>query len=156
MSEFKIIETQEQLDAVIGERLKRERETVKKQYEGYLSPDDVTKKYEGFLSPDDVTKKYEKYLSPEEAAAKDAKIKGYETSSVKMKIAHEVGIPFELAERLTGEDEAAIRKDAEAISKFMKSTHQAPPLFDTEPSGNNKEAAKNAAFKKMISEMEGD
>lgn len=155
MSEFKIIETQEQLDAVIGERLKRERETVKKQYEGYLSPDDVTKKYEGFLSPDDVTKKYEKYLSPEEAAAKDAKIKGYETSSVKMKIAHEVGIPFELAERLTGEDEAAIRKDAETMSKFMKSIHQAPPLFEPEPSGNNKEAAKNAAFKKMISEMEG-
>ena len=40
MGDFTPIETQEQLDAVIGERIKRERETSAKKYEGYLSPDD--------------------------------------------------------------------------------------------------------------------
>ena len=33
MSEFTPITTQEELDAVIGERLKRERDTVTKRYE---------------------------------------------------------------------------------------------------------------------------
>ena len=46
MSEFKAIETQEEFDKVIGERLKREQETVRKEYEGFLSPEDVQKKYE--------------------------------------------------------------------------------------------------------------
>lgn len=59
MSDFKVIETQEQLDAILGDRLKRERETVKKEFEGYLSPEDAAKKYEGYLSPEDEKKKYE-------------------------------------------------------------------------------------------------
>ena len=53
MSEFNVIETQEQFDKAIGERIKREQETIRKQYEGYLSPDEVKKQYEGFLSPDE-------------------------------------------------------------------------------------------------------
>ena len=44
MGDFTPIETQEQLDAVIGERIKRERETSAKKYEGYLSPDDFKSK----------------------------------------------------------------------------------------------------------------
>ena len=40
MGDFQKIETQEQLDAVIGERIKREKETIGKKYEGYISPDD--------------------------------------------------------------------------------------------------------------------
>ena len=71
MAEFTPITTQEEFDKAIGDRLKRERETVKKEYADYLSPDDVQKKYEGYLSPDDVKKEYEGYLSPEEAAEKD-------------------------------------------------------------------------------------
>ena len=64
MSDFTPITTQEEFDKAIGERLKRERETVKKEYAGYLSPDDEKKKYEGYLSPEAVSKKYEGYLSP--------------------------------------------------------------------------------------------
>ena len=40
MAEFTPITTQEDFDKAIGERLKRERETVKKEYAGYLSPED--------------------------------------------------------------------------------------------------------------------
>ena len=54
MSEFNVIETQEQFDKAIGERIKREQETIRKQYEGFLSPDEAKKQYEGFLSPDEV------------------------------------------------------------------------------------------------------
>ena len=44
MSDFTTITSQEQLDTVIADRLKRNEEKWAKKYEGYLSPDDVTKK----------------------------------------------------------------------------------------------------------------
>lgn len=150
MSEFKPINTQEELDAVIGDRLKRERATVEKQYEGFLSPEDAAKQYEGWLSPKETAKKYEGWLSPEEAAKKDAKIKGYETSSVKMRIAHEQGIPFELIDRLQGEDEKAIRRDAETLSAFLaRSTPEAPLGSTEEPALSSKDAA----FKSMAASL---
>lgn len=37
-----------------------------------------------------------------------------------MRIAHENGIPFELADKLSGSDEEAIKKDAETMAKFLK------------------------------------
>lgn len=151
MGEFTVIETQEQLDKVIGERIKRERETVEKKYEGYLSQEEAAKKYEGYLSPEDVKKQYEGYLSPEEAAKKDAQIKGYETASVKTRIAHETGIPYELAARLSGEDEDSIRKDAETLSKLMGQKRIIPPLAD--PEGGIKD--KDAGLKKMLHELNG-
>lgn len=152
MSDFKPITTQEEFDAAIGARLERERKTVEKSFEGYLSPEAVSKKYEGYLSAEDVQKKYEGYLSPEEASAKDAQIRKYETSSVKMRIAHEKGIPFEMAERLSGENEEDIRKDAEVIARFVNKK-QGAPSKSNEPSS---EDSKRAAMQKMLQEMKGE
>lgn len=152
MSEFKPIETQEQLDAIISDRIKRAQETTRKEFEGFLSPDDAAKKYAGYLSPEDEKKKYAGYLSPEEAAKKDAKIKGYETNSVKMRIAHENNIPYELAGRLSGESEEDIRKDAESLAKLLR--HQGGvPLASTEPEGAD---SRRAAVKKMLSDLKED
>ena len=153
MSEFKAITTQEEFDAAIGDRLKRERDTVKKGYEGYLSPEEVTQKYAGYLSPEDEAKKYKGYLSPEEVAKKDAIIKGHETNSVKMRIAHETGIPYELAGRLSGETEDDIRKDAESLSKLM-GTQQAPPLASTERGIAGSDT--RAALKGMLTNLKGE
>lgn len=154
MAEFTPITTQEDFDKAIGERLKRERETVKKEYAGYLSPEDEKKKYEGYLSPAAEKEKYKGYLTPEEAAEKEKAIKGYEANSVKMRIAHEVGIPYELADRLTGENEEALRKDAEGLIKIMGSqAHKVPPLKSTEPPAAD---TKTAAFKSMLDSMKGE
>ncbi len=150
MSDFTVIETQEQLDKVIGERIKRERETVQKQYEGYLSPDAAKKQYEGYLSPEDVERKYKGFVSPEEAAKKDATIKKYETDSVKTRVALEVGLPYEIAARLSGDDEESIRKDAQALSKLV-SRKPAAPLANPEGNVNSKDAA----LKKMLAELDG-
>ena len=146
MAEFKVINTQEEFDAAIASRLNREQEKIKKQYEGYMSPEEAEKKYSGYLSPEQAAEKYKNWLSPDKAAEKDAKIKGYETNSVKMRIAHETGIPFELVGRLSGDDEAAIRKDAETLAGFLKSTKPTPPLADPEGGAVSKDAAyKNLA-----------
>ena len=49
MAEFTPITTQEDFDKAIGERIKRERETVKKELAGDLSPVDEKRKDEGYL-----------------------------------------------------------------------------------------------------------
>lgn len=155
MSDFKVIETQEQLDAVIGERIKRERDNVEKKYAGYLSPEDVSNQYKDYLSPEAVNEKYKDYLSPEEVAKKDAKIKGYETDSAKTRIAHELGLSYDAIGFLSGEDEESIRKSAETLKSLLGNTTTAP-LASTElvysESDKNK-AQLDAAYKKMIKEL---
>ena len=141
MGEFTPIETQEQLDSIIGERIKEIREKAEQKYKGYLSPEEVTKKYEGYLSPDEVTKKYKGYLSPDEVAAKDAQIKGYESHSVKTRIAHEMGLSYESIDFLKGDDEESIRKSAETL-KALVGNRTAPPLAShDEPIGNSVDAS---------------
>lgn len=152
MSDFKVIETQEQLEEVLKDRLKRERETAKKEFEGYLSPEDAAKKYAGYLSPEDEAKKYAGYLSPEEAAKKDAKIKGYETDSVKMRIAHEAGLSYEAAAFLRGEDEESIKKSAESLKGIVGGSNVAP-LASTE---GNLEAVKDAALRNTLRGLKGE
>ncbi len=152
MGDFKAIETQEQFETIIGERLKMERETIKKEYEGYLSPDDAAKKYAGYLSPDDEKEKYKGYLSPEEVAKKDAKIKGYETDSVKMRIAHESGLSYDAVGFLKGEDEESIRKSAETL-KSLIGTSNVAPLASTESSVGN---AQEVALKNTLKGLKGE
>ena len=98
--EFKKIETQEQFDEAIKDRLAREA----KKYEGYMSPEDVAK------LNDDFSKKIEELNN---------QIKRYETNSVKMRICLNNGLPFEMASRLTGTTEEEIQKDAEQLAKLM-------------------------------------
>lgn len=126
MGDFKVIETQEQLDEVLKERLKGEREAVKKEYEGYLSPQQADEKYKGYLSPEAAADKYKEYLSPEAAAKLNAKIKGYETDSVKTRIAHETGLSYDAVQFLRGEDEESIRKSAESLKGLMGTAEPAP------------------------------
>ena len=152
MGDFKVIETQEQLDAVISERLKRERETLKKEYEGFLSPEEAAKKYAGYLSPEDEKEKYKGFISPEEAAKKDAKIKGYEIDSVKTRIAHEAGLSYEAAGFLRGEDEESIRKSAESLRALVGNTTTAPLASTEDPLGN----AGDAPYKNMLNGMKGE
>lgn len=130
MPEFKPIETQEALDAIIKDRIERAKKSA---------ADETAKKYEGYLSPDDVKKHTDQItaltgkLKESETKIADltAKNSAYEIASVKTKIAHEVGLPYELADRLSGTTEEEIRKDADALSKFAMHP-QATPSFSAE------------------------
>lgn len=48
-----------------------------------------------------------------------SKVKTYEAKELKLRIAHEHQIPFELAERLSGDTEEDIKADAEKLSSFV-------------------------------------
>ena len=149
MSEFKAIETQDQLDAIIGERLKREKATYEKQHAGWLSPEAVAEQTKDMMTAEQAAEKYKGYLSPEDAAEKDAKIKAYETDSVKMRIAHEKNIPYELVNRLSGDTEEEIRADADAFAKFVGVDDQ--PLARN--NGGSQDSATDAAYKEMAQKI---
>lgn len=156
--EFKVIESQEQLDAIIGKRIRRAEDSARKEaeakFEGYLSPEDVAKKYEGYVSPEDVATKYKDFASPEIIAQKDAQIRGLESSSLKMKVALETGLPWKMASKLTGDSEEDIRKDAEELMALIgASNKKAAPLASTEPYVEKDD--KRDALKKTLSNMRG-
>lgn len=146
MSEFKEIKTQEELDAIIGSRLQRESDKYEDKIKGLKGTiatlEEEKKTLQGQI--DGHSKDGDKIKDLE------AKVKAYETNSVKMRIAHELGIPMELAERLTGDDEKSIRQDAETMSKFMKSENYVAPLGD--PEGNQK--SKNDGYKSLLEGLE--
>lgn len=79
-------------------------------------------------------------------------VKGYEISALKQRIALEKGIPIQMADRLAGDNEKDIRKDAEAFAKFVNKPTTAP--------GKSNEPAmvdgKTAAFKQMLNDMKGE
>ena len=163
MSDFKPINTQEELDAVIGERIKREKETLAKKYEGYLSPAELAEREKaGRAALDDLKGKLEKSQKESEGHAKTveeltAKIKGYETDSVKTRIAHEMGLPFEMAGRLAGDTEEAIRKDAETLAKLVSAgAKEAPPLASRDTSGKaGRGGTTDAAYLTLLGNLEG-
>ena len=153
LSDFEAIETREQFEEAVKDRLEQERETVRREFSGYLSPEAVEEKYKEYLSPKDAEEKYKGYLSPEDAANKDAAIAKYEKESKRVKVAMENGIPYELAGKLSGETEDEMKKDAEAFSKFLKGKTTYPNFTrDTD----NKDDSIREATKKMLNNLKGE
>lgn len=135
---FKPIETQEELNNIIKDRLKRERESTEKRFEGYISPEEHAKAIaEANKSFDD----YKKAHEGDEATIKDltAKNKAYETASLKSRIAHEVGLSYEWVGRISGDDEKSIRADAESLKKLV-GTGQTVVLPTKNPEANENTA----------------
>lgn len=147
MSEFKTIETQEEFDAAIKARLDRNTKTVtdevKKSYEGYISPDEAKKLTEQVDTLTAQTEGLRQQLTEKDTSIADltAKNKAYETASVKARIAREKGLPYELAERLSGESEEDIAADAESLAKFVSADRQPAPLYA--PQGTHGAEGKN-------------
>lgn len=155
--DFKPITTQEEFDAAIRDRINRERESAAKKYGDY---DDLKKqvadqaKQIGDLTRerDENAQKYAGY--DKTLADLQAKVKGHETNSVKMRIAHETGIPYELASRLSGETEEDIRKDAAAMAKFVSKGKYVGGLKSEGGDTDSKKAALKALSEKLTSKGE--
>lgn len=115
MSEFKVIETQEELDAIIKARISREREHFK-DYE-HLKKQVLNLQTENneLRSLAEQRPEFEKQISELQT-----QIKGYETEKIKTNIAVEYGLPINLASRLSGENEDTIRQDAQNLAGLFK------------------------------------
>lgn len=150
MSEFKVIETQEDFDKAIQSRLKQKDRELADKYKDYLSPDDVTA-----LKAD-----YDKQLQEANKLVEEANKKlstfddtvsnltqraeSAENKLLKNKVAYENKLPIELSDRLIGSTEEELKADAEKLSGILKPQgHGAPPLYtgtQTSQSGNTYEA----------------
>lgn len=106
MSEFTVIESQEQLDAVLKDRLTRERESSAKKYEGYTSPDDLQKlkdSYEAKIKAlEDAAQTTQQTLDQKDAQIADGE--KYRTDLEKTRIAINAGLDIKYADRLRGEN----------------------------------------------------
>lgn len=137
--EFRPITTQEELDAVIKDRLKRQESSIRSEYADY---EDLKKRSEAWQ------KSEEKYKADIDTLS--GRVKGYETDSVKRRIAHELELPYGAETRLFGETEEEIRKDAEGL-KALIGSQKAPvaPLKSPEPEGDNPNAMYAALAKSL-------
>ena len=74
-------------------------------------------------------------------------VAGYKTAELKQKIAKEKGIPLDMAHRLTGEDENALRADADTMAGHLRSYKGAAPMADPEPAP---EKGSKAAARRLL------
>ena len=132
MSDFKPITTQEEFDAAIKERLSRE----KAKYSDY----DQLKSRVTELETENVGLKSTIEATNQSKADTDkqleelqSKIAGYETASLRTRVALQHGLPYDLADRLQGTDEESFKADAERLAGYMKRAQPVAPVRETEP-----------------------
>lgn len=150
---FTPIETQEQLDALIGERVTRAKESVRKEYADYEelkknASEGTAKIAELTKSLEEANEKIASHASV--LAEKDDQIKKYESDSVKTRIAHEVGLGYEAVSLLQGEDEESIRASAEKLKKYSEGRHYEPDFSRVRVSSGDDNAKLNDAYKNLI------
>lgn len=129
MTDFKPINTQEEFDERIKERLERAEKKARESFTGWTSPDDL--KSLSAKHADEIkalkeshAKEMEKYAGYDEKFNEQAaKIHSLEVSALKTRIANEKKLPMDAIEFLQGEDEQSITDSADRLSKLSAGTH---------------------------------
>lgn len=144
---FKVIETQEQLDAIIGERVARAKDAVRKEFDGWISPDDLTTKTSELTSRvstlESALNSANEELNTTKSliAEKDATIQGHVLQTEKTRIAHEYGLSYDAIKFLQGENADEIKASADAL-KHLVGANNVPPMANTErPASGSTDAA---------------
>lgn len=155
MAEFKPIETQEELDAIIGRTRKEATERAEKKYADYDSVKSTNAELTEKLAAaekaaTDTADKYKDY--DHNISGLQEKVKKYELDSIRTRVALESGLPYEAAGRLRGETEEEIKADAELFAGLIKPKSQ--PMADPEPEVTDKDS-KRAAMRGMLRKMTG-
>lgn len=137
---FKTIETQEQLDAVLKERLERAKETARKEMEGELAELAELKKQAKEYAKASEEKEAEleslrNELEGEKQAVADltGKVNGLKAEAERVKVAREVGLPYEMAGRLNGDTYEELKADAESLLGLIGSNQNTAPVAVYEP-----------------------
>ena len=81
------------------------------------------------------------------------KVKGYETDALKQKVAKDKGIPLDMASRLSGDDEKALRADADNMAVMLRAYKGPAPLHDPTPKDPDPKTADMAS---MLRDLRGE
>lgn len=149
MSEFKPITTQEEFDAAIKGRLSREKEKYGDYDQLKSRVAELEEENVGLRSTIEANQQ-SKAESDKQLEEMQNQIAGYETASLRTRIALQHGLPYDLADRLQGTDEESFKADAERLAGFIKRTQPVAPIRETEPQvGDNK----TMQMKSMLREL---
>ena len=146
MSENNLPKTQEELNQIIETRLARQKETIEANFADY----DELKTKIAALEADNTA--YQATIEEaksweQEKADYEKQISSYKTTQLKQSIAIKAGLPLDLADRLSGDDEESLKADAERFSRFIKPQTPPAPLKDVEP---NLGGGKDGAYRKLV------
>ena len=140
--EFTQIETQEQFDAMVKDRVERAKSAgakeARKEFETQLK--DLESIKEQLTSKDAEVEALKAKISDFESEKKaneesyqgmQKELSELKLKALKTKVAMDAGLPADLADRLAGDDEETLKADAEKLASFVGSKKVAPS-FKTE------------------------
>lgn len=146
MSDFKPITTQEEFDAAIKARLSREKEKYGDYDQLKSRVTELEEENVGLKSTIEANQQ-SKAESDKQLEEMQKQIAGYETASMRTRIALQHGLPYDLADRLQGADEESLTTDAERLASFVKSTEYVAPMRNLEP---DLEKNENTSYKNLV------
>ena len=149
MSEFKPITTQEDFDNAIKERLSREKSKYSDYDQLKSRVAELEEENVGLKSTIEATNQSKAYTD-KQLEELQSQIAGYETASLRTRIALQYGLPYDLADRLQGTDEESFKADAERLAGYMKRTQPVAPVRETEPQVGD---SKTMQMKSMLREL---
>lgn len=158
MADFKTIETQEDFDKMIQKRLEQKEREVLERFKDYSSPDDVAALKADFekkiKESEDAHKKDKETFDAREKELLELKSRaeGAEKKLLKGKIAIEKGIPYELADRLVGDNEDEITKDAETVASYL-GAKSAPPAFSHDNKSSGSTGNLDGAYMALLGDL---
>ena len=154
MADFKVINTQEEFDAAIKERLDRAGKKIREEYNGWTSPEglkELTDKHQEEIQKltEAHSKDLEKYAGYEERFTEQTnRIHELEISALKVRIATEMQLPLGAAEFLQGDDEKSIAESAEKLKK-LSSAQQSQSRGHTRETETKEADGVLSAFQKL-------
>lgn len=146
---FTPINTQEEFDAAINERIGR----VKAKFADY---EDIKSQLSSLIAEKESHQATLDALNANvhsletQLAEANNKARAGELKGLRMAAAVNNGLPITLADRIGGEDESSIDNDAKMLASIFGHSHQAPPLASNEPGVDTKDAA----YKKLAAAFE--
>lgn len=150
MTEFKVIETQEQLDAIIKSRLDRE----KAKYSDYDTLAEKIKNLETEntnLKQAITDKETSESTNLTRITELEKDVTTWKNKSLKQQIAMKNGLPFDLADRLQGDNEESLNEDAERLASLVSVKNYTQPLADKEPAF--KEKGVDSAWRDVVKNL---
>lgn len=154
--EFQAITSQEQLDNVIGERLRRQKEQFEEKLKEYESLKEENSKLQTELEQKNQfieENKKETSMRTEDYENLEKELSSLKLQQLKQKIAINNGIPLDLANRLSGDNEETLLEDAKTLSQFINSNPTPQPLKSVEDTNVNDE---DMAYRQLLNQIQGD
>jgi len=162
--EFKPINSQEELESVLKDRLNRQNEKhsremaeLKAKYADFDQLKAQNEESNAKISSlnDELSQTKEKMAGLDtQIAERDAKIKAYELSATKARVASEFGLSLAATQFLQGTDEDALRQSAESLKNLVGATVRTPKISG-EPAGTGETNRTESAMRQMVKSFNG-